>query len=212
MARYQTTELHPEYMLKGAFKIEYAPIVADHTAAVWVDVGFCDDPSMVEEMTFLDGSPFNGTKPDINFGVAEQKLTISFSPWELYPTAYIAMRGGIDTLETDVDGNQSIYSGGGCDLTPVMMRFSNRRCDTATADDVTQYPNESLVVGDAITREVRFVAFKCSVTSGANITGKRDDDTDAALRFPMTMEGVQDDTRTEGKNLWVIEYAVTKNA
>lgn len=210
MPQYQTTEILPETMMKGSFKIEYAPIVADHTAAVWVDVGMCDDPSFTEELTPLEGSPSNGSKPKINIGVADQKINMAFSPWSLDPTNYMALRGGIDTLETDADGNRTIYSGGGCDQESVMMRFSNRRCDVATADDVTQYPNEALVAGDPIYRDIRFIAFKANMTSGATITGKRDDDTDAAIRFPFTMMGEQDTTRDAGKQVWAIEYVVTK--
>lgn len=210
MAQYQTTEILPETMMKGSFKVEYAPIVADHTSAVWVDVGMADDCSFVEEATFLEGSPSNGTKPQINTGVAEQKVAIGFSPWSLDPTNYMALRGQIDTLETDVDGNRSIYTGGKTNITEIMMRFTNRRDDVATAADVTQYPTESLVEGDPIYRDTAFTAFKCSMTAGASITGKRDDDTDAALRFPFTMEGLQDTDRTVGKQLFVIEYKVTK--
>lgn len=211
MAQYQTTEILPETMMKGSFKVEYAPMVADHTTGVWVDVGMADDCSFVEEATFLEGTPSNSAKPKINTGVAEQKVAIGFSPWSLDPTNYIALRGGIDTLETDgVTGNRSIWTGGGCDMTPVMIRFTNRRCDTATAEDVTQYPAELLTLGDAIYRDTSFTAFKSTITSGANITGKRDDDADAALRFPFTMEAIQDITRDEGKQLYVIEYSVTK--
>jgi hypothetical protein len=210
MAQYQTTEILPETMMKGSFKVEYAPIVADHTTGVWVDVGMADDCSFVEEATFLEGSPSNGTKPQINTGVAEQKVAIGFSPWSLDPTNYMALRGQIDTLETDVDGNRSIYTGGKTNITEIMMRFTNRRDDVATADDVTQYPTELLVEGDPIYRDTAFTAFRCAMTAGASITGKRDDDTDAALRFPFTMEGLQDTDRTVGKQLFVIEYKVTK--
>lgn len=210
--QYQTSELYPEYMVKGSYKIEYAPIVADHTTAVWVDVGMCDDPVFQEEITPLEGSPSNGVKPKINTGVAQQKITLTFAPWALEPDNYIALRGDIDKKVTDVDGNVTIFSGGGCQQSSMMMRFSNRRCDNATAADVAQYPNESLTVGDEITREVRFIAFKCNTTGGANITGKRDDDTDAAQRFPWTMEGIHDETRAEKEQVWAIEYLVTKNA
>lgn len=210
MPQYQTTEILPETMMKGSCKVEYAPIVADHTTAVWVDVGACDDPVFTEELTPLEGSPSNSTKPKINIGVADQKINISFNPWSYDPTNFIAMRGGIDTLETDVDGNRSVFSGGGCFQDSIMMRFSNRRCDVATADDVTQYPNESLTVGDAIYRDTKFIAFKCHNTSGMNVAFKRDDDTDPALRFPLTFMGEQDTTRATGKQTWVTEYSVTK--
>jgi len=210
MAQYQTTEILPETMMKGSFKVEYAPVVADHTAAVWVDVGMADDCSFAEEATFLEGSPSNGTKPAINTGVAGQKVAIAFSPWSLDPTNYMALRGGIDTLVTDVDGNRTIFTGGKTNIVTSMMKFSNRRDDVATAADVIQYPNESLVAGDPIYRDTSFVAFKCSLTSGANITGKRDDDTDAAMRFPFTMEGIEDTDRDAGKQLFAIEYVVTK--
>jgi hypothetical protein len=204
------TEILPETMMKGSFKVEYAPIVADHTLAVWVDVGMADDCSFVEEATFLEGSPSNGTKPAINTGVAEQKVNIAFSPWSLDPTNYMALRGAIDTLETDVDGNRSIYTGGLTNITELMMRFTNRRDDVATAADVIQYPNELLVAGDPIYRDTYFTSFKCSMTAGASITGKRDDDTDAAIRFPFAMQGIQDTDRDAGKQLFVIEYKVTK--
>jgi len=210
MAQYQTTEILPETMMKGSFKVEYAPMIADHTSGVWVDVGMSDDCSFVEEATFLEGSPSNGTKPQINTGVAEQKVTIGFSPWSLDPTNYMALRGEIDTLVTDVDGNRSIFTGGLTNITELMMRFTNRRDDVATAADVSQYPNESLIAGDPIYRDTAFVAFKCSMTTGASITGKRDDDTDAAMRFPFTMQGIQDTDRDAGKQLFVIEYSVTK--
>ena len=213
MALYQSTEILPETMMKGSFKVEYAPIVSDHTSAVWVDVGMADDCSFVEEATFLEGSPSNGTKPAINTGVAEQKLTIGFSPWSLDPTNYMALRGGIDTLETDVNGNRSVYTGGKTNITPIMIRFSNRRDDIATAADVTQYPNESLVAGTTpIWRDTEFISFKTTITSGSNITGKRDDDTDAAIRFPFTMEGLEDTDRDAGKQLYVVEYKVTAQA
>lgn len=210
MAQYQTTEILPETMMKGNFKIEYAPMIVDHTSAVWVDVGMCDDASFTEEAAFLEGSPANGSKPAINTGVASQKTAIAFSPWSLDPTNYIALRGSIDTLVTDVDGNRSIYTGGKSNITPVMIRFTNRRDDIATAADVTQYPNESLVAGTTpIYRDTAFVSFKTTITSGAAITGKRDDDTDAAMRFPFSMEGIEDTDRDAGKQLYVIEYKVT---
>ena len=211
MAQYQTTEILPETMMKGSFKVEYAPVIADHTAAVWVDTGMADDCSFIEDASLLDGSPSNGTKPAINTGIAAQKVAIAFSPWSLDPTNYMALRGAIDTLVTDgVTGYRSVWTGGKSNITPVMMRFTNRRDDVATAADVTQYPSASLVAGDPIYRDTKFTAFKCSMTAGASITGKRDDDTDAALRFPFAMEGIEDDTRDAGKQLFVIEYEVTK--
>lgn len=210
MAQYQTTEILPETMMKGSFKVEYAPMVADYTSGVWVDVGMADDCSFVEEAAFLDGSPANGTKPAINTGVASQKVTIGFSPWSLDPTNYMALRGGIDTLVTDgTSGFRSVFTGGKTNIVPIMMRFSNRRDDVATAADVIQYPAATLTEGDAIYRDTIFTAFKCSMTSGASITGKRDDDTDAAMRFPFTMEGLEDTTLVAGKQLFVIDYEVS---
>jgi len=212
MAQYQTTEILPETMMKGNFKVEYAPMVADYTAGAWVNVGMADDCSFVEEATFLEGSPSNGVKPKINTGVASQKLAIAFSPWSLDPTNYMALRGGIDTLVTNTGGNRTIFTGGKSNITPIMIRFSNRRGDVASAADVTQYAALTLTAGDAIYRDTTFTAFKTTVTSGASITGKRDDDADAALRFPFTMEGLEDTDLNAGKQLYAIDYVVTKVA
>lgn len=209
MATYQTTNLNEEYFMKGSFKIEYAPIVADETAAVWVDLGGCDDPSFVEETTFLEGSPSNATKPDMNFGIADQKVNIGFAPWAFNPTNYMALRGGVDVLETDADGNRKVSTGGLSKMTPVMIRFSNFRKDIATADDVTQYPNLTLVAGTTpIVRTTTFISYRTSVTSGISVTGKRDDDTAAAINFPFQMQGVIDEDRTAGDQLFSVNYSV----
>lgn len=209
MARYQSTNLFPETMMKGSFKVEYAPMVSDETAAVWVDLGGVDDCSFVEETTFLEGSPSNATKPDMLDGIADQKVNIGFSPWSLNPTNYMALRGGIDTLTTDTDGNRKVSTGGKTTMTPVMTRFTNTREDIATADDVTQYPNLTLVAGTtAIIRVTTFISYKTTITSGASITGKRDDDTAGAISFPFTMQGVIDEDRTTGDQLYSINYSV----
>lgn len=209
MARYQSTNLFPETMMKGSFKVEYAPIVADETAAAWVDLGGVDDCSFVEETTFLEGSPSNATKPDMLDGIADQKVNIGFSPWSLNPTNYMALRGGIDTLTTDADGNRKVSTGGKTRMTPVMTRFTNTREDIATAEDATQYPSLSLVAGTtAIIRVTTFIGYKCTITSGASVTGKRDDDTAGAINFPFTMQGVMDEDRLVGDQLYSINYSV----
>lgn len=209
MAKYQSTNLFPETMMKGSFKVEYAPIVADEAAAVWVDVGGADDCSFVEETSFLEGSPSNATKPDMLDGVSDQKVNIGFSPWSLNPTNYMALRGGIDTLTTAVSGNRKVATGGKTKMTPVMMRFTNTREDIATAADVTQYAALLLVAGTTkIIRATSFISYKTTITSGASITGKRDDDTAGAINFPFTMQGVMDEDRTSGDQLYSINYSV----
>lgn len=211
MAFYQSTDILKEYQIKGSFKIEYAPYVADHTTAVWVDVGMCDNPSFVENIEFLDGEASNAAKPDINTGVGKQDLAIGFDPWAYDVTNFLALRGGIDTLETDgATGVDSVYTGGGCDLTEFMIRFTNRRCDKATAADVAKYTAELLTLGDPIYRDIELIAFKCSPSAGTNITGKADSDTDAAQRFPMTFSGREDTARDVGKQLSVVVRSVTK--
>lgn len=210
MAYYQSTDILKEFQLKGSFKVEYAPYVADHTAAVWVDVGMCDDPSIVETIEFLDGNASNAAKADINTGAAKQTLAIAFNPWAYDVTNDMFLRGGLDTLVTSADaaeaGITEVYTGGLTEITPFMIRFTNRRIDKVTADDLTQYTGTDytgLTAGDAIYRDVSVIGFKCTPTAGTNLTGKRDDDTDAAMRFPKTFEGLEDTTRVAGKQLSV---------
>lgn len=211
MAFYQSRDILKEYQMKGSFKIEYAPYVSDHTTATWVDVGMCDNPSFVENIEFLEGQASNGAKPKINTGIASQNLTIGFDPWAYDVTNFMALRGGIDTLETDgITGVESVYTGGKTDITEFMIRFTNRREDKATAEDVTKYSSENLTAGDPIYRDFSVIGFKCAPTSGTNITGKNDNDTDPAIRFPMTFEGMQDTDRPVGKQLSVTIREVTK--
>ncbi len=214
MALYQSTEILAETMMKGSFKVEYAPMVADYTTGVYVEVGLCDDPSFTEEVTMLEGSASNGAKPSINTGIASQKASISFAPWSFDPTNYMALRGGIDTLVTNATGTEagqrSVFTGGLTNITPVMLRFTNRRDDVAKAADVALYTGlTGLSVGDAIYRDTSFTFFKTTISGGTNITGKRDDDADAALRFPFTMEAVEDTSLDAGRQLFVTDYKIS---
>ncbi len=211
MAFYQSTDILKEYQAKGSFKIEYAPYVADYTSAVWVDVGMCDNPSFVENIEFLEGNASNAAKPLINTGVGKQLLAIGFDPWAYDITNAMFLRSGIDTLVTSADaataGSTEVFTGGLTEITPFMIRFTNRRVDKVTAADLVQYTGTDytgLSVGDAIYRDLSMVGFKCSPTAGTNITGKNDDDTDAAMRFPMTFEGLEDTDRDLGKQLSVV--------
>lgn len=211
MALYQSTLELKETMLGGSFKVEYAPIVADHTAAVWVEVGYCDNPSFSEEITPLEGSPSNGAKPDINTGIAGQKVGLTFELWSLDPTNIIALRGGIDKLVTDATtGNRTVYTGGGSTQTSIMMRYTNRWKDVATADDVTRYVLEDLTEGDPVYRDTSFVFFKTNVTAGMAVTSKADDDADKAMRFPVGMDAIEDTDRATLEQLFCTEYSVTK--
>ena len=212
MAFYQSTDILKEYQIKGSFKIEYAPYVADYTAAVWVDVGMCDNPSFVEAIEFLEGQASNAAKPDINTGVAKQSLGIGFDPWAYDITNDMFLRGGIDTLETSADaataGKTAVFTGGKTEIDPFMIRFTNRRDDKATAADLLQYTGTDytgLTVGDPIYRDVSIIGFKCTPTAGTSITGKNDTDKDAAQRFPKTFEGIEDTSRVVGKQLSVVE-------
>jgi hypothetical protein len=208
MALYQSTLELKETMLGGSFKVEYAPIVADHTAAVWVEVGYCDNPGFTEEITPLDGSPSNGAKPDINTGIAAQKVALTYELWSLDPTNVIALRGGIDKLVTDVNGVRSVFTGGGSTQIPIMMRYTNRWVDVATAADVSQYTTPALTLGDPIYRDTSFVFFKTNTTAGMAVTGKSDDEADKAQRFPMAMESIEDTDRDVLEQLFVTEYNV----
>lgn len=210
MALYQSTLELKETMLGGSFKVEYAPMVTDHTTAVWVEVGYCDSPAFTEEITPLEGSPSNGTKPDINTGIAMQKVALTYELWSLDPTNVVALRGGIDKLVTDANGARSVYTGGGSTQVPIMMRYSNRWKDVATAADVAQYSDPVLVEGDPIYRETKFVFFKTNTTAGMAVTGKNDDDADRAMRFPMAMEAIEDTDRDDLEQLFVTEYNVVK--
>ncbi len=214
MAYYQSTDILKEFQLKGSFKVEYAPYALDHTSATWVEVGMADAVSFVETAEFLEGNAQNAAKPDINTGIAKQTLAIGFEPWALDITNYMAMRGGIDVLVTNATGTTAgqtqVFSGGGTETTAIMLKLTNRRITKATAADVAQYTGISgLAVGDAIYRDVACIGFKCTITSGANITGKNDDDTDAAMRFPFTFEGIEDTARDVYKQLSVIERSIT---
>jgi len=211
MAYYQSTDILKEFQVKGSFKVEYAPYVADHTAAVWVDVGMCDNPSFVETIEFLDGNASNAAKAEINTGVGKQTLAIGFDPWMYDVTNDMLLRGGIDTLVTSADvataGVTEVYTGGKTDITPFMIRFSNRTISKVTADDLTQYTGtdySGLSAGDPIYRELSAIGFKCTPTAGTSLTGKNDDDTDAAQRFPKTFEGLEDTSRDVGKQLSVV--------
>jgi hypothetical protein len=210
MAYYQSTDILKEFQLKGSFKIEYAPYVADYTAAVWVDAGMCDNPSFVENIEFLEGNASNAAKPEINTGVGKQLLAIAFDPWAYDITNDMFLRGGIDTLVTSADaaaaGLTEVYTGGLTEITPFMIKFTNSRIDKVTAADLIQYTGTDytgLSEGDPIYRDVSLIGFKCSPTAGTNVTGKNDDDTDAAMRFPKTFEGLEDTTRDSGKQLSV---------
>lgn len=211
MAYYQSKDIFKEYQMKGSFKVEYAPYVEDHSTAVWVDVGMCDNPSFVENIEFLEGQASNAAKPDINTGVGKQSLAISFEPWMYDVTNDMLMRGGIDTLVTSADaataGITEVYTGGKTEITPFMIRFTNRREDTVTAADLLQYTGTDyagLEVGSAIYRDVSAIGFKCTPTAGTTLTGKNDADTDAALRFPKAFEGLEDTDRVAGKQLSVV--------
>jgi len=212
MAFYQSTDILKEYQIKGSFKIEYAPYVADYTTAVWVDVGMCDNPSFVETIEFLEGQASNAAKPDINTGVGKQSLAIGFDPWAYDITNDMFLRGGIDTLVTSADaataGMTSVYTGGLTEITPFMIKFTNRRIDKVTAADLVQYTGTDytgLSVDDPIYRDIEVIGFKCTPTAGTSITGKNDVDTDAALRFPKTFEGLEDTARDVGKQLSVVD-------
>ena len=214
MAFYQSKDILKEYQMKGSFKVEYAPYVLDHSAAVWVDVGMCDNPSFVETIEFLEGQASNAAKPDINTGVGKQSLTIGFDPWMYDVTNDMLLRGGIDTLVTNATGEEAgqteVYTGGKTNMTPFMIRFTNRREDKATANDVAQYTGlTGLTVGDAIYRDFSIIGFKCTPTAGTSLTGKNDADTDAALRFPRTFEGLEDTDRDAGKQLSVVKRSIS---
>jgi len=213
MAYYQSTDILKEYQIKGSFKVEYAPYVADHTTAVWVDVGMCDNPSFVETIEFLEGQASNAAKPDINTGVGKQTLAIGFDPWAYDVTNDMLLRGGIDILVTNATGvtagQTEVFTGGKSNITSFMIRFTNRRDDVATAADVGQYSGiVGLAAGNPIWRDISFIGFKCSPTAGTTVTGKNDDDTDAALRFPKTFEGIEDSARTVGKQLSVVSRSI----
>ena len=211
MAYYQSTDILKEYQVKGSFKVEYAPYVTDHTTAAWVDVGMCDNPSFVETIEFLEGNASNAAKPDINTGVGKQSLAIGFEPWMYDVTNDMLLRGGIDTLVTDAEtataGMTEVYTGGKTDITPFMIRFSNRTISKATAADLTQYTGTDytgITAGDAIYRELTVIGFKCTPTAGTSLIGKKDDDVDSAQRFAKTFEGLEDTTRDFGKQLSVV--------
>jgi hypothetical protein len=209
MALYQSTLELKETMLGGSFKVEYAPIVADHTAAVWVEVGYCDNPAFTEEITPLEGQPSNGTKPDINTGIAGQKVALNYELWSLDPTNVIALRGGIDKLVTDVNGARSVFTGGGSNQVPIMMRYTNRWADVATAADALQYTTPVVVAGvTPIYRDTSFVFFKTNTVAGMAITGKNDIDADKAQRFPIAMSAEEDVDRDVLEQLFVTEYNI----
>ncbi len=217
MAFYQSSDILKEYQMKGSFRIFYAPYVADYTSAVWVDVGMCDNPSFVENIEFLEGQASNAAKPLINTGVGKQDLAIGFDPWAYDLTNDMFLRGGIDTLVTSADaataGSTEVYTGGLTEITPFMIKFTNRRVDKVSAADLVQYTGTDytgLSVGDAIYRDFSMIGFKCSPTAGTNVTGKNDADTDAALRFPKTFEGLEDTTRDIGKQLSVVTRNIVK--
>ncbi len=216
MAFYQSTDILKEYQIKGSFKIEYAPYVADYTSAAWVDVGMCDNPSFVETIEFLDGQASNAAKADISTGVGKQSLAIGFDPWAYDIVNDMFLRGGIDTLVTSADavtaGATEVFTGGLTEITPFMIRFTNRRIDKVTAADLAQYTGtkyDGLAVGDAIHRDFGMVGFKCTPTAGTSVTGKNDADTDAALRFPKTFEGLEDTARVAGQQLSVVTRDIT---
>ena len=216
MAYYQQTDILKEFQMKGSFKVEYAPYNIDHTTATWVEVGLCDNVSAVETATFLEGAAQNGSKPDINNGVASQTAAIAFEVWALDLINSIALRGGIDVLVTDAAaataGNTTVYTGGGSEITPIMLRLTNRRDTKATAADLIQYTGtdySALALGTPIFRDVAFVFFKCTITSGESITGKDDAGTDAALRFPYAFKAEEDTAREVKKQLKATERSIT---
>lgn len=214
MAYYQSTDLFKEFQFKGSFKVEYAPYVVDHSTATWVELGMADNVSFVEQTEFLDGQASNSSKPKILTGIAKQTLNIGFELWMLDIVNTIVLRGGIDTVVTNAvsttAGQTQVYTGGKSETTPIMLRITNRMPTTATANDVTQYTGiVGLTAGDAIYRDISFIAFKCDITSGNSITGKNDADTDSALRFPYTFVGLEDVDRPVGKQLSVIERKIS---
>ncbi len=215
---YQNTEQKKESMLGGSYKVEMSPMAADHHAATWSNLGAVNAPSIAETWTELEGGASNTDKFDINTGVKEQILAIGFELCADDPDDVSALRCGIDVVSEDADGSRIRTTGGFSIQTPIMLKFSNRWKDSATAADVTRYGatgkkyDGTLTLGDPIYRDHEFFVFKANGNVGMSYTAVDDDANTQNQVFPISMKGVEDTDRTEGAQLYEDYETITKIA
>lgn len=125
-------------VLKGSTRLEYST----DSGSTYTDLGILDSAVLTETITPLDGSPDNGTAPDILRGAAAQTIQVQANLWLWDLTKLQLLRGGIDTLTTTsgtpVASNvQTVTSGDWSFNSLILLEGQNADSTIPTINSVT---------------------------------------------------------------------------
>lgn len=205
MARSQNATQYKEAQHIGSVVLS----ISDYGETTYTELGIGEGFAYQETFTALDGRPDNGTKPDILNGIAEQMVEFTGTLWTLNWANIVKMRGNIDTVTTDaVTGETTNATGGAATQDNVIVKAVQTTTRKATAVDVLRWvttpssPTVTFVEGDTVRFITTFNFFKCTLTSGENIAPPSDQEVNSMIKYPFTFKAEEDNSLSDGENLF----------
>ena len=184
-------------------------LISAYGESTFTDLGIGEGISYAETITSLAGEPDNGEMPDILIGIAKQSAQVLGTLWTQKWDNIKKLRGDIDVkTESTTDGSTVYTTGGKSEQGKIIVRLEQRTRRAATADDVTQYvtdpttPIFTFAEGDEIIILTTFEFHKCNLIGGENIAPPSDTNTTPIIKYPFTIQAMEDYTRTVGDYLF----------